>query len=93
MDGAPYKSAKVGGGRSFECFAFDHKSVPMTCLQRLDALGANNWTNNNVSVLANVVHTTWFVWCTAWLVPGNPFAPLGLNSNYDIHSATRLISN
>ena len=21
--------------------------------------------------------------CTTWLVPGNPFAPLGLNSNYD----------
>ena len=35
----------------------------------------------------------WFVWCTTWLVPGNPFAPLGLNSNYDIHSATRLLSN
>ena len=30
---------------------------------------------------------------TTWLVPGNPFAPLCLNSNYDIHSATRLISN
>ena len=29
---------------------------------------------------------------TTWLVPGNPFAPLGLNSNYDIHSATRLNS-
>ena len=33
------------------------------------------------------------LWCTTWLVPGNSFAPLGLNSNYDIHSATRLISN
>ena len=48
MDGAPYKSAKVGGGRSFECFAFDHESVPMSCLQQLDALGANYWTKNNV---------------------------------------------
>ena len=37
--------------------------------------------------------TTWFVWCTTWLVPANPFASLCLNSNYDIHSATRLISN
>ena len=43
--------------------------------------------------LFGVVRTTWFVWCTTWLVPGNPFAPLGLNSNYDIYSATRLISN
>ena len=41
--------------------------------------------------LFGVVHTTWFVWYTTWLVPGNPFAPFGLNSNYDIHSATRLI--
>ena len=24
---------------------------------------------------------------TTWLVPGNPFVLLGLNSNYDIHSA------
>ena len=27
--------------------------------------------------------------CTTWLVPGNPFVPLGLNSNYDIHSTTQ----
>ena len=40
--------------------------------------------------LFSMVHTTRFVWCTTWLVAGNPFAPLGLNSNY---SATRLISN
>ena len=37
--------------------------------------------------------TTGFVWCTTWLVPGNSFAPLGLNRNDDIHSTTRLISN
>ena len=43
--------------------------------------------------LFGVVRTTWFVWCSTWLVPGNPFALLGLNINYDIHSATRLISN
>ena len=30
---------------------------------------------------------------TTWLVPRNPFAPLRSNSNYDIHSVTRLISN
>ena len=33
-----------------------------------------------------MVRTTWFVWCTTWLVPGNPFAPLGLNSNKDVPS-------
>ena len=43
--------------------------------------------------LFSVERTTWFVWCTTGLVPGNPFAPLGSNSNYDIHSVTRLISN
>ena len=32
------------------------------------------------------------MWRTTWLVPGNPFAPLGLNSNYDIHSTTGLTS-
>ena len=39
-----------------------------------------------------VVSTTWFVWCTTWLVPGKLFAPLGWNSNYNIHSTTRPIS-
>ena len=48
MGGAPYKSTKEGGGHSFECFAFNHESAPISCLQRLDALGANNWTNNNL---------------------------------------------
>ena len=28
--------------------------------------------------------------CTSWLAPGNPVAPLGWNSNDDIHSTTRL---
>ena len=36
-----------------------------------------------------VVSTTLFVWCTTWLVPEKPFAPLGWNSNYDIHSTTQ----
>ena len=49
----------------------------------------HNW----VLVLFSMVRTTWFVWCTTWLVWGNPFAPPGLNSNYDIHGVTRLISN
>lgn len=28
------------GGHSFECFAFNQESVPMSCLQRLDTLKA-----------------------------------------------------
>ena len=36
--------------------------------------------------LFGVVRTTWFVWCTTWLAPENPFAPLPLPSNYDIHT-------
>ena len=63
-----------------------------------------NWNHcmtvpNNASWLAllqcspfSVVRTTGFVWCTTWLVPGNRFAPLGLNVIYNIHSATRLLS-
>ena len=42
--------------------------------------------------LLGVVHTTWFVWCTTPSGPENPFAPLGLNSNDDIHSTTRLLA-
>ena len=42
--------------------------------------------------LLGVVHITWFVWCTTPSGPENLFAPLGLNSNDDIHSTTRLIS-
>ena len=45
MGRAAYKSAKERGGRSFDCFPFNHT---MSCLQRLDALEANNWTNNNI---------------------------------------------
>ena len=37
-----------GGGHSFECCAFNHERVLMSCLQRLDALEANNETNNDV---------------------------------------------
>ena len=28
--------------------AFNHERMPMLCLQQLNALKANNWTNNNV---------------------------------------------
>ena len=54
-----------------------------------DSLGeeALHLNGQIVSVLTiglfGVVRTTWFVWSTTWLVPENPFAPLGLNSNYD----------
>ena len=47
MDRAPYKSAEKGSGHYFECFTFNRKSVPLSCLQRLNALETNNWTNSN----------------------------------------------
>ena len=34
MGGAPYKSAKEGGGSSFECSAFNHERGPMSRLQQ-----------------------------------------------------------
>ena len=48
MGGAPCKSAKSRGGWcSFKC-TFNYESAFMSCLQRLNALEANNWTNNNI---------------------------------------------
>ena len=48
MGGAPYRSAKEGVGALLSFAAFNHERVPMSCLQRLNALKAHNWTNNNV---------------------------------------------
>ena len=48
MGGAPYKSAKEGGGRSLTVSAFNHERAPKSCLQRLKVLKANNWTQNKV---------------------------------------------
>ena len=48
MDRAPYKSAKEGGGHSSTVSAFNHERAPTSCLQRLEALKANNWTQSNV---------------------------------------------
>ena len=45
MGRAAYKSIKEGGGR---VAAFNHERAPMSCLQRLDALKANHWTNINM---------------------------------------------
>ena len=39
--------SKRGMGTLLSVFTFNHERVPMSCLQRLDALEANNWTNNN----------------------------------------------
>ena len=69
-----------------------------SCMKRrcFRGVSANFWIRPATwlhSVHDMAVRTTWFVWCTTWLGPGNPSAPLGLNSSYDIHSATRLISN
>jgi len=47
MSREPYMFAKErGDGHSFKCF--NHERAPMLCLQRLDALEANNWTNDNI---------------------------------------------
>ena len=39
---------KRGVGALSGVSAFNHERAPMSCLQRLDALEANNWTNSNV---------------------------------------------
>ena len=49
MSRKPYMFAKEqGGGHSFKCFHINRERVPMLCLQQLDALEANNWTNDNI---------------------------------------------
>ena len=47
MGGAPYKSAKEGVGALSTVSAFNHERAPTSCLQRLEALEANNCTQNN----------------------------------------------
>ena len=46
-------SAKEGGGGGgvgtlLTVSAFNHERAPTSCLQRLEALKANNWTQNNI---------------------------------------------
>ena len=36
-------------------------------------------------------HHLGFVWCTTWLVPGNPVAPLGLNLNFIAFDPTHTV--
>ena len=48
MGRAPYKSAKEGGGTLSSVSAFNYERATMSCVQRLDALEANNLTSNNV---------------------------------------------
>ena len=48
MDGAPYRSVKEGAGTLLIVSTFNHERAPMLCLQRLNALKANNWTNNYI---------------------------------------------
>ena len=43
----PYMSRK-GMGTLSSVFTFYHERAPISCLQRLDALTANNWTNSSV---------------------------------------------
>ena len=42
MEGASYKSIKEGVGTPSSVSAFNHERVPMSCLQQLNALEANN---------------------------------------------------
>ena len=42
-----YKSVKEDSGCSFECFHILTMRAPKSCLQQLDTLKANDWTNNN----------------------------------------------
>ena len=39
---------KMGVGTLLTVSAFNHKRAPTSCLQRLKALKANKWTQNNV---------------------------------------------
>ena len=39
---------KRGVGTLLSVSTFNHKRAPMSCLQRLNVLKANNWTNNNI---------------------------------------------
>ena len=48
MGRAPYKSAKEGVGALSTVSAFNHERAPTSCLQRLEALEANNYTQNNM---------------------------------------------
>ena len=49
MGGATYRSEKerVGAGLA-SVSTFNHERAPMSHLQRLTVIEANNWTNNNV---------------------------------------------
>ena len=40
--------SKRGVGALSSVSAFNHERAPMSCLQRLDALEANNWTNKSM---------------------------------------------
>ena len=42
------KVCQRGVGVLLSVFAFNYERAPMSCLQQLDALEANNWTSNNI---------------------------------------------
>ena len=48
MSGAPYKSVRDGAGRSFQCF--NHKRVPISCLQITGQTIMYNETTSSVKV-------------------------------------------
>ena len=45
---APYTSVKEGVAILSSVSSLTHGRAPMSCLQQLDALEANVWTNNDV---------------------------------------------
>ena len=73
---------KRGVGTLSTVSTFDHERAPMSCLQRLEALKANNWTQNNVQqnyqhlqswvlMAHNTLNSTmWrWAWCSSWCSP------------------------
>ena len=69
MGGAPYKSVNKGGGALLSNSAFNHDRMPMSCLKRLDALKANNWTTItcNGTTSGFKVESWWHT--TLWTAP------------------------
>ena len=53
MSGAPYKSAKERGGALSTVSVFNHKTAPMSCLQKLDVHKTS--LSPRASITANTV--------------------------------------
>ena len=53
MGGAPCKSAKEGDGRSFKCFAFNHKRAPMSSP---DGTQHSEWHHVTALAMSEYIH-------------------------------------